>query len=383
MKINQQGIAHLVLLLFLLAAVGMGTYLVQQRTNILPFAQEDNNQCPDLSQYCEDGQTRQCTGGYPDEEGTCQRSCGIIEGNPLSCGGSEVTTESDTETNNENACSDQRYYCDPNVDQNTDPSGRTSKRIYKTGGYFTDDPSDPLYGERVKDSSAPDYGCVYHFQDTEQPCDGTEETLGTPLLKTQGGEAKTCPDEGLIYCDQDQETLQKFKVRKHNAQWNAEKNECEYDFERITEGDECAEKGVGDVIQAGSEKEVAAGEGAPLSEKTLACSEEQVIKPYVDSKLEANLIYYYAIITGTSNRCVKADLTLPEFIRKDGIDGGTGRRLYLCSGNDGTIKWRVQASDGSNNLVQTKEQFPTDPNDPDFPGYHHVREAESKSGISL
>ena len=44
---SQSGIASLAVLLFLIAGIGLGTYLVQQRTNILPFALDDNN--------CEDG----------------------------------------------------------------------------------------------------------------------------------------------------------------------------------------------------------------------------------------------------------------------------------------------------------------------------------------
>lgn len=50
LKVNQQGFAQLAIILILLAGVGLGTYLVQQRTNILPFAQ---NSC----EIGEDGET--------------------------------------------------------------------------------------------------------------------------------------------------------------------------------------------------------------------------------------------------------------------------------------------------------------------------------------
>lgn len=39
-KINQAGIAHLALLLILVAGIAAGTYLVSQRTNLIPYAQE-------------------------------------------------------------------------------------------------------------------------------------------------------------------------------------------------------------------------------------------------------------------------------------------------------------------------------------------------------
>lgn len=44
-KLNQKGIAHLALLLILLAGVVVGTSLVQQRTNIIPHAQECEEDC--------------------------------------------------------------------------------------------------------------------------------------------------------------------------------------------------------------------------------------------------------------------------------------------------------------------------------------------------
>lgn len=39
-KLNQKGIAQVILPLFLLAAIGLSVYLVQQRTNLIPFAQQ-------------------------------------------------------------------------------------------------------------------------------------------------------------------------------------------------------------------------------------------------------------------------------------------------------------------------------------------------------
>lgn len=351
---NQQGIAHLVLILFLVAAIGAGTYIVRQRTNLVPFAQEacqEDTDCGDLPQYCEEGQTKQCTGGYCDN-GSCVRSCGSVEGDPLSCAGAGAPV-SGGETGGQ--CSESKYYCDYNADPTK------GKRILKTGGYFSDDPADPLYGER--DSS----GCVYDFQD-KGACDGTEEIIGTAPQGQSGAVAQTCPDEGLIYCEAEGK-----KIEKYNARWNSQTNACDYDFREVA-GDECIGKNPGDVIQAGTPSQVAGG--------VQACTGEQVNEGYVNSKLETNLLHYYAIITGTPERCVKADLTLPEFIYADGVDGGTGRRLFLCSGKDGSIKWRVVSADGSG-LVQTKDDFPTDPNDPNFPGKDHVTQAENLLGIKL
>lgn len=293
---NQSGFAPILVLILILAGVGLGTYLVQQRTNLLPKAQEE--QCPDLPQYCENGQTRQCRGGYLDESGSCQRSCDVVEGNPLSCGGG------DSKSSEEKKCEYKKYYCD----YNKDPGG---KRIFKTGGYFTNDSNDPLYGER--DSR----GCVYDFQDTKQACDGSEEVVGMPLGgSSNGGTSDDSPGIGT--------------------------------------GDSTGQQ--------------------------LACQETKAVNSYYNSKVATNLMHYYAIIKGTPEVCVKADLGLDPHLYVYPMDGDDERRLFLCSGSDGSIKWRVVSGDGSN-LVQTREEFSKDIND--LPNKENVRTAEEMLKVSL
>ncbi|MBI2596459.1 putative Ig domain-containing protein [Candidatus Daviesbacteria bacterium] len=55
--------------------------------NVLAQESCNENGCQDLPQYCQDGVTRQCTGGYCDDSETCQRSCDVVDGDPLNCGG--------------------------------------------------------------------------------------------------------------------------------------------------------------------------------------------------------------------------------------------------------------------------------------------------------
>src|SRR6266581_8898938 len=42
LQFGQKGVAPIIVILLLLAGIGLGTYLVQQRTNILPFAHENS-----------------------------------------------------------------------------------------------------------------------------------------------------------------------------------------------------------------------------------------------------------------------------------------------------------------------------------------------------
>lgn len=296
---NQSGFAQMLVLVLLLTGIGLGIYLVRQRTNLLPQAQE-NNQCEDLPVYCEDGKTRQCTGGYFDiESNECKRSCEAVEGDPLNCGGDE------SKSSEGKKCEDKKYYCD----YNKDPGG---KRIFKTGGYFTNDPNDPLYGERDSE------GCVYDFQDTKQACDGSEEVVGTPPGgSSNGGTSDDSPGIGT--------------------------------------GDS---KG-----------------------QSLACQETKAVNSYYDSKVATNLMHYYAIIKGTPETCVKADLGLaPHMYAHELNDGDDERRLFLCSGKDGSIKWRVVSGDGSS-LAQTREEFSKDIND--LPNKENVRKAEEMLKVSL
>lgn len=362
MIINQKGITHLLLLAFLITAVAIGTYLVQEKTSLIPSAQE--NDCPDLPAYCEDGQTRQCAGGYLDESGSCQRACEIIEEDPLDCGGETGDIPSTNNTND--SCSSLGLVSCTNdeadngwvVDNNGYMQGNTCyRKIYQ-----------------YKDSTEESLCCSTPLTpagDQDECKIDAQRTSGETSQKIQA-----CPDEGLVYCGDQSE-----KVQKYNSRWNAEKNECEYDFKTLP-GNECADKSPGDVIEPGIGKEISSGEDEHLSEETSSCTEEEAKIPYIDSALRTNLLYYYAIITGTPEKCVKSDLNLPDFIYKDGVDGGVGRRLFTCSGKDGSIKFRVMSKDGSG-LVQTTESFPTDPNDLNFPGYNQIKQAEEELNISL
>ncbi len=211
--INQSGIAQVVVLLLLVGGIVLGSYLVRERTDLIPQAQEvevgycengwefkggdagnnsnwENNGCGLENQQEHIAQMEENDRIY------CERECGSVENCEGNLGNKMCKQSNDGRDNQGGQCSEQKYYCD----FNRDPNGR---RIFKTGGYFTDDPSDPLYGERDGQ------GCVYDFQDKGE-CQGDEEVIGTPPENwgngggNQGGSenpTNTCADNGLEYCE--------------------------------------------------------------------------------------------------------------------------------------------------------------------------------------
>ncbi|MBI2330511.1 hypothetical protein HYU94_03895 [Candidatus Daviesbacteria bacterium] len=72
------------------------------------YAQEaciDDSGCGDLPQYCEGNDTWQCTGGYCGD-GTCQRTCNKVNGNPAGCGGNPPPADESWCTAGRHVCGD-------------------------------------------------------------------------------------------------------------------------------------------------------------------------------------------------------------------------------------------------------------------------------------
>jgi hypothetical protein len=355
---NQSGIAQVAVLLLLVGGIVLGSYLVRERTNLIPHAQEVE------AGYCENGwefkggdagnnsnwenngcglenQQEHITQIEENDRIYCERECGSVNSCEGYLGNKRCKQTNDGGGGNissgDNRCEQPKYYCD----FNKDPNGR---RIFKTGAYFTDDPSDPLYGERDQN------GCVYDFQDKGN-CQGDEEVIGTaPEGWGKNGEQNTgklnsCPDNGLEYCEGGK-TIVKKNGRPNDS------GSCDYDFEDRGQTAECSGKDNGTVIKAGQ----------GTQDQQLACQETDKVNTYYDTKVLTNLAYYTAIIKGTPELCVKADLgQSPHLYAHSQDDPDNERRLFMCSGKDGSIKWRVVSADG-NSLVPTQEEFSTDIN---------------------
>lgn len=303
---NQKGIAHILILALLLAGIVLGTHFVQQRNNILPRAQETD--CPDLPFYCQDGQTRQCRGGYLDENGLCQRSCDVIEEDTLNCGKGG--------NQNDLSCS--------NLDKDwvfcTDKQA-TSGEVINNAGYMTGD----LCQRKI-----------YKWESRgSYESDSNGNCCSTPLTPA------------------------------------ADQAECKIDAQNTSPSP---------VASLTTSSNSPSGSLQPGASATLACDEPKAASSYLNSKVAANLMHYYAIIKGTPEVCVKADLGLDPYLYAHPVDGDDERRLFICSGKDGSIKWRVVSGEGSS-LAQTKEEFSKDIND--LPNKENVEKAEKLLNISL
>lgn len=335
----------------------MGTYLVQQKTNILPRAQENesceqNSDCVDLPMYCEDGATRQCAGGLC-EAGKCQRACEIIPSNPLSCNGGSITGTSETFT-----CT--KDEADSGLPARECTEGGCSGFQYRRFARY-DDANDNGF----VDSNETVYCNWSICQDFTCPPGVKPPTAGTgsatllqckdnPVTPPSGHQwvadcAKPCTTNSE--CPQNPELPEELKK---NSSW------C-FGFPG---GNRCM------VLKPGT---------------SLVCTDAKVTTSYYDTKVATYLAYFEAIMRGVPEICTKADLGLEPRLEALAQKGGNDqRRLYLCSGKSNkpgnlNITWRV-TSDNGENLVLTKETFSNDPKS--FPNKDHVLQAQRLLGVS-
>lgn len=175
-----------------------------------------------------------------------------------------------------------------------------------------------------------------------------------------------CPDNGLEYCE-DNKTIRKFDGVRN------ESGECQYEFKDLGLTDECAGKGDGDIV-----KQPETPTTEPGGEQAI-CTEADAVISNLDTKALTNLAFYKAILKGTPEICVKADLGMePHLYAHSENDSVNERRLFMCSGSEGQIKWRVVSEDGET-LVPTLEDFSKDPDN--LPNQEQAEKAQELAGI--
>lgn len=358
---NQSGIAQVIVLLLLLGGVAIESYLVRERTNLIPHAQEDNScqvdsDCGDLPQYCDGDVTRQCGGGYCDN-GTCQRACEIVDGNPLSCGGSTPNSGSNpSDESGTSSCSAlNSSWTSCNKDQ------ANNGYVVNNDGYMKGDSCHRKIYKYEETLESGELCCSTPFTPAADQAECKASVVGTVDGDSENP-TNTCKDNGLEYCE-DGKKIVKKNGRPNNS------GSCDYDFEDLGQVTECSGKDNGTVIKEG---QGGAGQG-----QQLACQESEAVSTYYNTKVLTNLAYYTAITKGTPELCVKADLgQSPHLYAHSQDDPDNERRLFMCSGKDGTIKWRVVSSDGTS-LVPTQEEFSSDPSD--LPNKEQVQKANGGS----
>ncbi len=138
------------------------------------------------------------------------------------------------------------------------------------------------------------------------------------------------------------------------------------------------------------------------SEKT-DCKND-VKKTYVKSTAAYRLVKYYAILAKRPKTCVEADMGITPYIEAKGITKikerdkdnpkETGKsaesRLYLCTGADGKIKWRVhpenskvllRIADGTMKIGDTLSKITLDLDITKFPFKDNVTKARGLIGL--
>lgn len=258
----QKGFAQVLLLLFLLAGIGVGTYIVQNRTNFLPRAD------------CNPGIDNDCDTGGGSEEGDPQgqedaekkeeqqdlergaREAGKsvdeykkddCKANPGKSGCDKILKnddksnegkdkESSDSTNPNDACknSPDRDKCEKEKksdagcgDEKTYCDGGT--KIYKHGGYW--------------DGSK----CVYDFVDTHESCTGQKDGSLSNQDNGKNSElyAMSIQCEDITYCDDGK--------AYHKTPTGTDDGKCQYDIKPNNSKD-CTGKKDGAVVDTGKSK---------------------------------------------------------------------------------------------------------------------------------
>lgn len=244
---TQKGFSASILLVILTVGIIAAVWLTQTGTSFIPWAAEQEALNPSL------GKTKNCAEAEDKEK--CRTENSVI------CAKDTVT------------------YCD-------NRSG-SPRAIRKSGGYYTDDSSDPLYIHRDTTS-----GCVFDFREVTDK----KSECGKPESKS-GDVVYTTKDEA-----------EKLDTDRKNSL---------------------------------PERERQSGNSSGNNTTDAVCTEPGVETAMKDEKVTGNIVRYYAILAGQPTYCTPADLGVES--KKEGQSSSSGKtgRLMLCSKEDSSLTWRV------------------------------------------
>ncbi len=157
---SQSGVGQIILMVLLLAGVAVGTYVVQNRTNLIPHASEDNS-CNDDTYYCEGDKKIHKTGGYQDENGECVYD--YQDAGSCSDSSDQKTDSDSSEKDCKNAggtWKDDRCY--------TAKSSKDSCGYDQQSKQYSCSNGQRCYEDFFKDDST---GCKWQYKDPHYHCD--------------------------------------------------------------------------------------------------------------------------------------------------------------------------------------------------------------------
>lgn len=313
--ISQVGFINVVALLLLVGGIIAGTYLVQQRTNLLPKAQEA----------------------------------------PHECSQAEADTGSPTKACEKNGCKGYQYHHFENWTDNNGNGEKDSEDSFSCSWTQCTD----LYECPAGTQTTTQTSSIQDGQSCQDNPSGATRPAG---YKWVADCSKSCTDfSNHSQCPKNDSDPQ--NVKPETSRW------C-YNFK---EGGRCLQLKASSQDPGLSSQQ--ASQNISQMNQTQACTNG--LKTHLDSKVAIRLALYYAIIQGVSEACVKADLGLDPQLTAQNEAGTTGR-LFLCSGKESKpgsliLKWRIDTgTDGT--LEQVKNPPSTDPNN--LPNKDHVKRAE-------
>lgn len=157
---SQSGVGQIILMVLLLAGVAVGTYVVQNRTNLIPHASEDNS-CNDDTYYCDGDKKIHKTGGYQDDNGECVYD--YQEAGSCSSNSDQKTDSDSSEKDCKNAggtWKDDRCY--------TAKSSKDSCGYDQQSKQYSCSNGQRCYEDFFKDDST---GCKWQYKDPHYHCD--------------------------------------------------------------------------------------------------------------------------------------------------------------------------------------------------------------------
>lgn len=384
---GEAGITQIVVMILLLAGIAVGTYLVSQKTNLLPKA--DEGTCT-YDQFCDPnggndlsaGQ-QSCTGTNPNGAG--ENQCGYNPAVEPACSAcNPISNSGDTTPGRCKDVNPDWVYCSKSqadsgfpVDNNgyTHTDNVCYRKIYQYAdkGPYTD-PED-FCCTVVETPAANQTECKALSQGSSgegaTPGTGTTEPGGTGIT----GGANPCrdnpvtPPEGNQWvADCSKSCADKSACPLPNP---ANSNISNQDDGRWCFGFDAGNRCM--VLKEGT---------------SLTCNTSVATTSYYETKVATNLAFYEGILRGAPNTCVKADLGLDPHIyaHANTGDGTDERRLFLCGGANNKpgsldLTWRVLSGDGQT-LVLTKENFSLNPSAADWPSKNQAAQARQLLGVS-
>lgn len=351
---NQKGIAQILILLLLVAGIGFGAYVVQQRTNILPHA--ENNAPRTDNGDCRDNPTDPPS--TPDGENfsykwkaDCNKFCDKNSDCPQNSGDSD-RVEKNTSAwcygfgDGTNRCMMLVSVDKSSKKENSSNSNNSSSNSSNNSG-SSGDPRDSTRTDKSNCRNNP-------VDPPSTPNSENFKYLWKADCTSSCGKNSECK----------QNTKDPDRVEKNTSNWCFGFGDGSNSCMMLVSVDKSSGKENESSFSPMNNKTSSGTNGSGSAAACTTNQVQQVANTYYDAKVAQRYARYTAIIRGAKEYCVQADLGIeaPGIppLRENSADGGVQNgRLYLCSGKNNAadkldLVWRVISDDGKDIRESTR-----------------------------